>query len=72
MIALNIHAPGMKPLIKSGQYMELQHNLMHTAQASDVVMARVNAEVLVRQGQLLCDDLEEPIQVADSAIRTSG
>ena len=59
----------MTPLITSGQYMELQHNLMHAEQASDVVMARVNGEVLVHQGQLLCDDLKEPIQVTDSAIR---
>ncbi len=69
MIALNIHAPRMTTLVTSGQYMELQHNLMHAAQVSYVVMARVNGEVLVHQGQLLCDDLKEPKQVADSAIR---
>lgn len=69
MIVPNIHGPRMTPLITSGQYMELQHNLVHAAQGGDVVMASVNGEVLLRHGLLLCGGLKEPMRVADSVIR---
>ena len=61
MIGLDSYAPRKMPLVTSGQYIERQHNLMQAAQRRDVVMARVNGEVVVCRGQLLCDDLKESI-----------
>ena len=68
MIALNTHTPRMTPLITSGPYMNLQHNFVHAAQGGDVVMTMVDGEVLVRHGELLCDDLSETIRTANRAI----
>ncbi len=68
MIALNTNTPRMTPLITSGPYMNLQHNFVHAAQGGDVVMTMVDGEVLVRHGELLCDDLSETIRTANRAI----
>jgi 5-methylthioadenosine/S-adenosylhomocysteine deaminase len=68
MIALNTHTPRMTPLITSGQYMNLQHNLVHAAQGGDVAMTMVDGQVLVRHGELLCDDLSETIRAANQSI----
>ena len=67
-IVRNIHALRMMLLIRLGQYMELQHNLVRSAQGGDVVMARVNSEVLVRHSRLLCGGLKEPVRVAYSVM----
>ena len=68
MMALNIYAPRKTPLITSGQYMNLQHNLVHAAQGGDGAMTMVDGQVLVRYGELLCDDLSETIRAANRAI----
>ena len=68
MIVPNIHGPRMTPLITSGQYMELQHNLVHAAQGGDVAMTMVDGVVLVRDGELLYEDINETIRAANLAI----
>ena len=50
MMALNIYAPRKTPLITSGQYMELQQNLVRAAQGGDLVMAMVDGDVLFCRG----------------------
>ena len=48
--------------------MGLQHNLVRLAQGGDVVMARVNSEVLMHHSLLLCGGLKEPVRVAYSVM----
>ena len=68
MIGLNIDTPRMTPLIASGSYMNLQHNLVHAAQGGDVALTMVDGAVLVRNGELLSDNIRDTIREVNLAI----
>ena len=58
----------MTPLIASGSYMNLQHNLVHAAQGGDVALTMVDGAVLVRNGELLSDNIQDTIREVNLAI----
>ena len=67
-ITINSNTPRLTPLIQSGKYQNVQHNLVHAVQGGDVTMTVVNGEVLVKDGALLSADLSSIIAQANLAI----
>ena len=68
IVGIHTNTPRMTPLITSGDYMNLHHNLVHAAQGGDVAMTMVDGVVLVRDGALLHEDINETIRAANLAI----
>jgi 5-methylthioadenosine/S-adenosylhomocysteine deaminase len=68
IIAINTDTPRMTPLIQSGDYMNLHHNIVHAAQGGDVSMTMVDGQILVENGKLLNADLSELIADANQAV----
>lgn len=67
-IAINSNTPRLTPLIRSGKYQNVQHNIVHAVQGGDVTMTVVNGELLVKDGKLLSADLGSIIADANRAI----
>ena len=69
MIAIRTNTPRMTPLIRSGKYLNLHHNLVHAVQGGDVAMTIVDGHVLVADGKLQTANLGEIIEEACRAIQ---
>ena len=69
MIAVRTNTPRMTPLILSGEYLNLHHNLVHAVQGGDVAMTIVDGNVLVVDGQLQTANLGEIVKEATRAIQ---
>ena len=69
MIAVRTNTPRMTPLIDSGKYLNLHHNLVHAVQGGDVAMTIVDGKVLVINGQLQTANLGKIIEEASQAIQ---
>ncbi|AMM20056.1 cytosine deaminase [Frondihabitans sp. PAMC 28766] len=57
LIAVRSDTPRMTPLIGSGPYANIHHNLVHAVQGSDVAMTMVAGQVIARDGVLANADL---------------
>ena len=57
IIAVRTNTPRMTPLVGSGQWANLHHNLVHAAQGGDVCLTMVDGRVVARDGQVLTEDL---------------
>ncbi|MET0590832.1 MAG: amidohydrolase [Naasia sp.] len=57
MIAIRTDTPRMTPLLTRGPYANVHHNLVHAVRGSDVSLAMVAGDVVVRDGRLLTADL---------------
>jgi len=69
MIAVRTNTPRMTPLIQTGDYLNLHHNLVHAVQGGDVSMTMVDGKVLVKEGQLQSANLEEIVAEVSAAIQ---
>jgi len=61
MIAVRCDTPRMTPLIGSGRFVNLHHNLVHGVRGGDVDLTVVNGGVVVEHGQLVSGDLGEAV-----------
>jgi 5-methylthioadenosine/S-adenosylhomocysteine deaminase len=52
IIAIKTDTPRMTPLIQSGDYMNIHHNIVHAVQGGDVTMTIVDGQILVENGKL--------------------
>lgn len=57
IIAVRADTPRMTPLIGEGEFLNLHHNLVHSARGSDVVMTMVDGKIIVDGGELLTADM---------------
>ena len=67
MIAVKHDTPRMTPLIDSGPLMNIHYNLVHAAQGQDIDMTMVAGKVLVENGQLVEQDLQQLISQVNQA-----
>jgi 5-methylthioadenosine/S-adenosylhomocysteine deaminase len=68
LIAVRTDTPRMTPILGSGQYANIHHNLVHAVRGSDVDLTMVAGEVVVRDGRLLTADLRELIERARALV----
>jgi 5-methylthioadenosine/S-adenosylhomocysteine deaminase len=61
MIAVRCDTPRMTPLIGSGRFANLHHNLVHGVRGGDVDLAVVNGRIVVESGQLVAGDIGEAV-----------
>jgi 5-methylthioadenosine/S-adenosylhomocysteine deaminase len=61
MIAVRCDTPRMTPLIGSGEFTNLHHNLVHAVRGGDVDLTVVNGRVVVEGGQLVSGDIAESV-----------
>lgn len=61
LVAVRARTPRMTPLLGSGPYANLHHNLVHAVRGSDVALTMVAGRVVVRDGRLVTADLGELI-----------
>jgi 5-methylthioadenosine/S-adenosylhomocysteine deaminase len=67
-IAVRTDTPRMTPLIGSGRYANLHHNLVHAVRGSDVDLVAVDGAVIAEGGRLVNADLAELIGRARSLV----
>lgn len=67
-IAVRTGTPRTTPLIPSGQYANVHHNLVHAVRGSDVSTTVVAGSVVVRDGSLVNADLSEIVGRAAAAV----
>lgn len=67
-IALRTDTPRMVPLIGSGPYANIHHNLVHAVRGSDVDLVVVDGEVVVESGVLATADLPQLIDRARAVV----
>lgn len=53
MIAVRSDTPRMTPLVTTGKYFNLHHNLVHAARGSDVSMTMIDGKMVVEDGRLV-------------------
>jgi 5-methylthioadenosine/S-adenosylhomocysteine deaminase len=58
----------MTPLLPSGGYANVHHNLVHAVRGSDVDLTMVAGDVVVRDGRLVHADLDEIIDRVRSLV----
>ncbi|MEF2975888.1 amidohydrolase family protein [Subtercola sp. YIM 133946] len=68
LIAVRTDTPRMTPLIGSGPYANLHHNLVHAVRGSDVDLTMVDGRLLVQDGRLLTADLADLIARARAVV----
>jgi 5-methylthioadenosine/S-adenosylhomocysteine deaminase len=61
MIAVRCDTPRMTPLIGTGEFANLHHNLVHAVRGSDVDLTVVNGRVVVEGGRLVSGDIAEAV-----------
>lgn len=61
MIAVRCDTPRMTPLIGSGRFANLHHNLVHGVRGSDVELTVVNGRVVVENGRLVFGDVNDAV-----------
>lgn len=66
MIAVRCDTPRMTPLIGSGTFANLHHNLVHAVRGGDVDLTIVNGRVVVEGGQLVSGDIAEAVARVNS------
>ena len=54
--------PRMTPLVGSGPWFNLQHNLVHAVRGSDVAMTMIDGRIVVEDGELQTADLADIIK----------
>ena len=68
LIAVRSDTPRMTPLIGSGPYANIHHNLVHAVQGSDVSLTMVAGQVIARDGVLANADLASLIERVRSLV----
>jgi len=68
LIAVRSHTPRMTPLLPTGAYANIHHNLVHAVRGSDVSLTMVAGHVLVEDGELRSGDLSRIIDDARGRI----
>jgi 5-methylthioadenosine/S-adenosylhomocysteine deaminase len=66
MIAVRCDTPRMTPLIGSGKFANLHHNLVHAVRGGDVDLSVVNGRVVVEGGRLVSGDIAEAVARVNS------
>jgi 5-methylthioadenosine/S-adenosylhomocysteine deaminase len=66
MIAVRCDTPRMTPLISSGKFTNLHHNLVHAVRGGDVDLSVVNGRVVVEGGRLVSGDIAEAVARVNS------
>jgi len=66
IIAIDGNSPRLTPFFASGQWFNLQHNLVHAAKGGDVVMTMVNGDIVAENGQLAHGDMAEIVARVDA------
>lgn len=61
LVAVRTDTPRMTPLLPTGGYANIHHNLVHAVRGSDVDLTMVDGDVVVRDGRLVNADLAELI-----------
>jgi 5-methylthioadenosine/S-adenosylhomocysteine deaminase len=61
LIAVRTDTPRMTPILSTGQYANIHHNLVHAVRGSDVDVTMVAGQIVVRDGRLHTADLQELI-----------
>ncbi|MDN4472338.1 amidohydrolase family protein [Demequina zhanjiangensis] len=61
-VAVRTDTPRMTPLLPSGPYANIHHNLVHAVRGSDVTLTMVAGKVVVDDGELTTADMPELIQ----------
>jgi 5-methylthioadenosine/S-adenosylhomocysteine deaminase len=67
-VAVRTGTPRTTPLIVSGPYANVHHNLVHAVRGSDVSTTVVAGSVVVRDGRLVNADLDEIVARAAAAV----
>ncbi|WES62805.1 amidohydrolase [Microbacter sp. GSS18] len=68
LIAVRTDTPRMTPLLPSGPYANIHHNLVHAVRGSDVDTTIVAGAVVVDDGRLVTADLPEIIERARAVV----
>ncbi|MFL2000904.1 amidohydrolase family protein [Microbacterium sp. A1-JK] len=68
LVAVRTDTPRMTPLLPSGGYANVHHNLVHAVRGSDVDLTMVAGDVVVRDGRLVHADLGEIIDRVRSLV----
>ena len=68
LVAVRTDTPRMTPLLPSGGYANVHHNLVHAVRGSDVDLTMVAGDVVVRDGRLVHADLDEIIDRVRSLV----
>lgn len=68
LITVRTDTPRMTPLIGQGEFFNLHHNLVHSAQGGDVDMTMVDGEVIAEAGTLRNVHMDELIDEVHSVI----
>lgn len=68
LVAVRSDTPRMTPLIPSGPYANIHHNLVHAVRGGDVDLTIVAGRVLVEGGRLVSADLDEIISRARARV----
>jgi 5-methylthioadenosine/S-adenosylhomocysteine deaminase len=66
MIAVRCDTPRMTPLISSGRFANLHHNLVHGVRGGDVDLTVVNGRVVVQHGELISGNVGEAVARVNS------
>jgi 5-methylthioadenosine/S-adenosylhomocysteine deaminase len=66
MIAVRCDTPRMTPLISSGRFVNLHHNLVHGVRGGDVDLTVVNGRVVVQHGELISGNVGEAVARVNS------
>jgi 5-methylthioadenosine/S-adenosylhomocysteine deaminase len=67
-IAVRTDTPRMTPIIGTGHYANIHHNLVHAVRGSDVDLTVVDGTEVVRDGRLVTGDLPQIIERARAAV----
>ncbi|MCX6502850.1 MAG: amidohydrolase [Microbacterium sp.] len=68
LVAVRTDTPRMTPLLPSGAYANIHHNLVHAVRGSDVDLTMVAGRVIVDGGELVSADLGEIIDRARARV----
>ena len=64
IIALRCDTARMTPFISEGEFTNIHHNIVHSAQGGDVIMTMVNGKILTENGILLTGSMSDFIERA--------
>ncbi|MFT4307605.1 MAG: amidohydrolase [Microbacterium sp.] len=68
LVAVRSDTPRMTPLVPSGEYANVHHNLVHAVRGGDVDLTMVAGRVVVDDGELVSADLAEIIERARARV----
>jgi 5-methylthioadenosine/S-adenosylhomocysteine deaminase len=68
LIAVRTDTPRMTPLLGSGEFFNLHHNLVHAVRGGDVDLTMVNGRIVVQDGRLMTADLTALIKDVNEAV----